>query len=129
MVRSHVKAPAVYLKHFRVKQGAHPNNRDPIYVYDKKTISFDFKKNSRGKWVEIIDFYSQEIEQYNQIFEDEYNQSYKEICNSFKIFLMMIISQLIWQKTSSEKLSEMAIHHSDDDMGIVHIRDLTLQIT
>ena len=85
MVRSHVKVPAVYLKQFRVKQGVHPSNRDPIYVYDKKTTSFDFKKNSRGKWVETIDFYSQEIEKFNQIFEDEYNQSYKEICNSFKM--------------------------------------------
>lgn len=68
MVKSHVTAPAVYLKNFRIKRGQFKSNSDSLYVYDKLKDRYDYKKNTRGKWIEEINFFTNEVEKFNSKF-------------------------------------------------------------
>ncbi len=77
MMKSHVSAPRVYLKYFTIQSGIHRSNTDGLNVYDllKKTIHH--KCSPRGDWIKTLNFFSAEIEAFNNQFENKYPRVYK----------------------------------------------------
>jgi hypothetical protein len=84
MIKSHITAPATYLKNFRIQKGRFPSNGDQLYVFDKLRKEYHFDWNTRGKWVQEWGFFNENIEAYNSSFESKYPRQYKKIIDSFR---------------------------------------------
>ncbi len=95
LVKSHVEAPAVYLKNFTCQKGAYKKNSDLLYAYDKIDGTWHYDYHPRDGRFTTLNFFSQDVETYDDTnFATFYDRLYAQVVRNFSAGLEIPVKNL-----------------------------------